>query len=450
MHLIETQPPARFAHFADAQVYLAARAGGEPFDYARDRPATLLTADELGIGAQVRAAIEASRALDQDVDASVQRANAQILRFDRREPGLPPPSQSGPNVKQRTTGPLPRFWIDDANLSRPGASYLIKGLLGARLLSMVYGPPGSGKTFFTTDIAGHIGAGLAWRGRRTAAGLVVYVAAEAGASIEPRFVAWRDRHIGDAHEGRVMVAVVTRGVNLLVQVEVARLLEELRAIAAEAQQPLALVVLDTLSRSIAGGDENAASDITRVVDAADWIRDELGAGVLIVHHGGKDPTRGARGHSALTAACDTVIRVEERVAYVEKVRDGIAGETLPFELEVVHLGIDQDGDPRTTCVVAPSDQAPTPAAPRSTALGKNQEIALATLRTLLTRARKNLQERGDDPATACILISDWRAALEKHGIDRFRYREVSRGLQERGLIRLEPEDPHVYLAEPAA
>jgi hypothetical protein len=45
-----------------------------------------------------------------------------------------------------------------------------------------------------------------------------------------------------------------------------------------------------------------------------------------------------------------------RRATVIKQRDGESGETFAYRLPTVQLGIDDDGDPWTTCVVQPCDK----------------------------------------------------------------------------------------------
>lgn len=352
----------------------------------------------------------------------------------------------------RTDGPaqLPRIWIDDAAFGpNDGPRWLLKGLLGEQDLAVVYGPPGCGKTFFVIDLVGSLAARLEWRGRRRPGpGLYVYVAPEAGRSILRRFIAWRDLRVGEAREERLPLAIVPTGPNLLHANEVEELVHELRKLAAEAGVPLRAVVFDTLSRSMPGGDENSAQDVTRVIAAADRIRHELGATVILIHHSGKDSTKGARGHSALVAAADTVIAVDARVATFEKVRDGVANLAFAFDLEVVELGKDEDGDPVTTCVVVPIEGAAAAAmsGPRLAGLGRNQETGLKVLGRLYARARKTLAERGDDPASACILTAGWKTELEeRHDINRFRFRELAKVLQQRNLIRV--DGPHVYLTE---
>lgn len=307
---------------------------------------------------------------------------------------------------------LPHVWLDDARADLNG-DYIVKGLLERGKFAVIYGPSGDGKTFFTADLAGHIAAGMPWRGRRVRAGLVLYVAAESGASILRRFFAWRAQHIGEAHEGRIPLAILTRGVNLLRAADVLTLISELRAIADKAGMPLALVVFDTLSRSIPGGDENRSEDMTRVIEAADAIRDELGAATAIVHHSGKDAQRGARGHSSLFGAADCVISVVDKVATVEKSRDGMAGEQYPFALDVLELGQDADGDPVTTCIVRPLDHAETRRPAK--ALSGVAKVALQAL----TEA---IAEKGRDMAGSSSIPRGVRAVEIKHWRERFRLR----------------------------
>src|SRR4051812_18886432 len=70
-----------------------------------------------------------------------------------------------------------------------------------------------------------------------------------------------------------------------------------------------MVVIDTLFRALAGGNENACEDMGTVVANADRIRAATGACVLMIHQCGKDAVRGMRGHSSLKAATDSEIEV---------------------------------------------------------------------------------------------------------------------------------------------
>jgi hypothetical protein len=112
------------------------------------------------------------------------------------------------------------------------------------------------------------------------------------------------------------------------------------------------VVVDTLSRAIAGGDENSSIDMGRVVAAADRIRAETGAHFTFVHHTGKDALRGARGHSLLRAATDTEIETTAKLMSVTKQRDLEGGLAVGFQLVDQEIGRDHEGKLAKSAVVA--------------------------------------------------------------------------------------------------
>jgi hypothetical protein len=86
-----------------------------------------------------------------------------------------------------------------------------------------------------------------------------------------------------------------------------------------------------------------------------------GAMVVLVHHSGQDESRGARGWSGLRAAADfemEIIRSDnDRVATVTKMKGGEDGGEYGFKLETVTVGMDDDGDVETTCVVVYTDSS---------------------------------------------------------------------------------------------
>jgi KaiC/GvpD/RAD55 family RecA-like ATPase len=344
---------------------------------------------------------------------------------------------------------FPHVFLDDASEARH-SDYIIKGIVPAASNVLIYGPSGGGKKFFTIDLAAHSACGTPWRGHRVRAGLVVYIAAEAGESIARRFATWRDENLSEAREGRIPLVILTRGANLLNVAEVDDLMTELREISIETGMPLRVVVFDTLSRSIPGGDENSAEDMTRVVQCADRIRDELNASTVFVHHSGKDATKGARGHSALFAAADTVIGVADNVATVEKSRDGESGKTYGFTLRVVDLGADDDGDPMTTCVIEAADALPT--ARRARPLTPAGQVALQALREAIGDHGEVLAATSTIPnGVLAVRIDRWRAQFSirygeeksSEAMDRA-FRRGKEALLKLDSIRL--SSPFVWLA----
>ena len=147
---------------------------------------------------------------------------------------------SGGNGEKPPQPTYPYTWVSDAVLDLD-SRYLLKGLIDQGSFTLIYGPSGSGKSFFTADIAQHIATGQLWRGRKVNQSLVVYVASEAGASILRRFIGWRDNRLGEAVE-RIPLAVLTRGPNLILKQDVEPLIEQLAYMQDEAKLPLGLVV----------------------------------------------------------------------------------------------------------------------------------------------------------------------------------------------------------------
>ena len=136
-------------------------------------------------------------------------------------------------------------------------------------------------------------------GRCVSKGVVLYVAAEGSFGLRQRRRAWMTAHGISETEGDYWL---TRSVNLLDPnwaTALVELAKELRP---------ALVVIDTLARSMVGGDENSGRDMGSLIAGADAIRVATGACVLLIHHTPKSGET-LRGHSSLEGAVDTAIEV---------------------------------------------------------------------------------------------------------------------------------------------
>lgn len=270
----------------------------------------------------------------------------------------PSPSQE-PRVPSRRS-PLPRLRYGQIAPSLDATDF-VQGLLNEQSSIVVYGESNSGKTFWTTDLALHVAAGKEWNGRRVEQGGVIYCVLEGGFGFRNRVHAWRQHH---REEEEIPFIAIPAGLNLLdPEADTPRLIEAINAAAEDFAGPVKLVIIDTLSRALAGGNENAPDDMGALVTNMDAIRAATGAAVLFVHHSGKDAARGARGHSLLRAAIDTEIEVtvsgdETRKAEVVKQRELPKGQAFGFRLEVIELGRNRHAEPVTSCIVHPAD-APT-------------------------------------------------------------------------------------------
>lgn len=296
-------------------------------------------------------------------------------------------------------------WAADLKpcLERP---YLVKGWLDQSALSVLYGPSNSGKSFLALDLAHHIAKGRQWGNRRVRKGRVLYVAAEGGGAFANRVAA-----LDDPEFFVLPVPITLTGRDSAA----GPLTEVLQHLAAVGGGSFDLIVIDTMARVMGGLDENAAPDIADLVRNLDLIRRVTGAHVMLVHHTGKDTGRGARGHSSLRAAIDTEIElsrdeVGQITAEVTKQRDGPTGYRFCYRLRQVELGLDQDGDPVTTCLVDPAEPAEAGRVGASEAARK----ALSLLIRLIEE-RGEVHRKPQYPGHPAVTFELWREACMAEG-----------------------------------
>jgi len=201
---------------------------------------------------------------------------------------------------------------------------------------VIFGPPSSGKSFVTLDMTLSIDTGIAWHGHKVKQKPVLYLAAEGQAGVLKRIVAWKKYHgVQEIPTFSLlpMPCIIDNDTQL----------RELLAMIRGLPQMPGVIVLDTLARSMQG-DENSTADMGRMVNAATHISDDTNAQIAIVHHTGKDETKGPRGAIALTGATDTmfkVVRTKEPKQYLlicERQKDDEPFEPMIFDFEVVDTG----------------------------------------------------------------------------------------------------------------
>jgi hypothetical protein len=236
------------------------------------------------------------------------------------------------------------------------ANYLIKGWLGCGQMSVMYGPSNVGKSFAALDMAWHVASGEMWHGFRVSGGPVLYLATEGGSSFHNRLTALAQKY----ERTDVPLYIRPSPVDLLrPNADLAEIIALVAEIKEASGQECVQIVVDTVSRAMAGGNENGPEDMTAFISNVDAMRADTGAHCMLVHHSGKDVAAGARGHSSLRAATDTEIEMELsredglRFARATKQRDMETGAEFAFKLDVITLGVDQDGDDVTTCVIEP-------------------------------------------------------------------------------------------------
>ena len=276
--------------------------------------------------------------------------------------------------------PEPRFkLLGSADLhALPPLSWRVRGVLPAHGLAALYGPSASGKSFLALDMAAAIAEGSRWFDCRVESAPVVYAALEGEAGFKLRVDAWeqcKGRKLPDR------LRMVLQTFKLTAPQDVADLAAVIPA--------GAVVFLDTLNRAAPTADENSSKDMGEILEAAKHLQSLTGGIVVLVHHTGKDSSKGLRGHSSLFAAMDACVEVsrdgDRREWKVAKAKDGADGKTQPFLLEVVNLGTDSEGEPVTSCVVC-ADDSPQNATRSKLPKGGNQKVVLDALGEMLRKS----------------------------------------------------------------
>jgi hypothetical protein len=215
----------------------------------------------------------------------------------------------------------------------PPLAWRVRGVLPAVGLAGLYGPSASGKSFLALDMAAAIAEGRRWFDCRVEAAPVVYAALKGEGGFRLRVAAW------EAHTGHALpdsLAMVLQSFKLTEPQDVA----DLAAVVPAG----AVVFLDTLNRAAPTADENSSKDMGEILDAAKRLQRLINGLVVLVHHTGKDATKGLRGHSSLFAALDAAVEVsrdgERREWKVAKSKDGQDGDAHPFKLQIETLGTD--------------------------------------------------------------------------------------------------------------
>lgn len=339
---------------------------------------------------------------------------------------------------ERPQAPPLRFkLLSGADLSNaPPMRWMVRGVLPLEGLAALFGASGSGKSFLMLDIAAAVAGGDdEWFARRVTQCPVAYVCLEGEAGMGKRVKAW------SLHHNKPLPAAlrfITQPFNLLSD-DVPELAKAVLAGGAGG-----LVILDTLNRAAPGADENSSVDMGNLIAASKRLQSLTGGLVLLVHHTGKDTTKGLRGHSSLYAALDGAIEVTHtdtrRAWSVAKSKDDVTGDAHPFKLVIVPVGTDDDGEEVTSCVAVLDESAEAIKQAKRPTLRSNQKIANEAIGDAL-RKSQHVGKEGAPAGRPCIQYADAVAIVAeripadaKHKTSRAKV--AITGLVERGFLAI--------------
>lgn len=330
----------------------------------------------------------------------LERVVEQITADEEPEPPVAPkPAPLEPKAKE------PRIRLVRADeLRRVQVPWLVNKLIPANGLAVMYGKPGTYKSFVAIYLSAHVAAGLpTLSGRTTQQGDVVYIAAEGRGGLHQRWAALRSRY---EIPNETPLYFVEASLDLRESNQ--DFLDLVAAIQQRSAVPR-LIVIDTLARTFGGGDENDASEMSQFIGTIGALQDQFGCAVMAIHHSGKDESRGMRGSSALLGAADVVLflsrdmEAEGGNIFVQKMKDGEDGISEQFSATP---WTDPDDPEVTSLIIEPG----APEKPQITGSNSKQNVFEALRREIASNGKLV-----EDPSVAGwdvygISVSEWQDA----------------------------------------
>lgn len=326
--------------------------------------------------------------------------------------------------------------------------WLIWGILEMDTLALIFGDPACGKSFMAIDMCCSIATGTPFCEKSVSQRPVIYIAGEGQNGLSRRFTAWSISRRVEIDKAPIYVSMVPAQLcdpNFSAQVIAAV------NVVAEESGPPGLIVIDTVARNFGPGDENSTKEMGMFIQAADALKAQHKAAVLLVHHSGQADKHRARGNSALKGALDAeyrIIKDENETMYFEatKMKDAELPEEMAFKLCDVEIMTDSRGDlVKSAALMHISGVKRRKASGNRKLKGKWQQKALKILRDIYSDQNETVGSGGYDSKNVLVLIDDWKERIRQEGCPDKQIWRVLKQLEEHGAIKI--KNPHVYLTD---
>ena len=316
----------------------------------------------------------------------------------------------------------PYLSINVVELLEPGLApeYVVDQLIPEGAVVGLVAPPEAGKSLLMQEMGLCVALGIPFHGRPTKRGLVMYLAGEGQSGLDARFQALHSRYEREMCEKVIPMQFGTAQAQLLDPIETLRVQSTIYAAEEEHDLQLSLLIVDTLSRFIAPGDESKAQDMGAYLNAIDTLRGS--AAVVSLHHPGHgDATRG-RGSSSFKAGLDAEFSIANADGIItvscQKMKDGPKPQPFSFKIETAPTKmVRQDGTPLTSVLLHATDTVLI----RKKPTGKHQKALLAHLESIKEGPRVWQEE-------------ELRELGRGIGMNRFQARDAVLGLRQLGYF----------------
>lgn len=307
----------------------------------------------------------------------------------------PPPDAQGVEAMQIGFKDF-RTLIDSAI----NVKWLIKKHLEQNTVGMLFGDPGTYKSFILIDMALCIASGRAWHGNAVTQGPAVIIAGEGYAGLGKRVHAWAIHHdIPDKQNFDFHIS--EKRVDFLDIESVAALKQELNTLLKD-KRP-AFIGIDTLATNFGNGDENTAKDMGLFIRNVQDLVNTYECCALINHHTGHQFKQRARGSSSSKGALVCEYRADKILKTVvltcTKMKDAEEAKPIAFDAVKIDLPrVDEDGVPQSSLILEGNDDATRIAtADPKTKLGGNQKKMVQVFVECMLEVNTNLAAQEKPP-----------------------------------------------------
>jgi hypothetical protein len=224
----------------------------------------------------------------------------------------------------------------------PDPKWQIAGLVIEEAFGIVYGAPGSFKSFIALDIGLSLAVGVSdwWNRKIEGKGAVIYIASEGHANLKFRIRAWEQKNRVLTDDSPFFL--IRQSINFMKTDDVGKLIATVQSVVQKTQIKVAAVFVDTVSRVLPGAEENLQKDMTLFVAACDAVRQRFKTTVIGIHHTNRNGT--IRGSTVFPGAVDFLVEVNReegaKQGYIKaiKIKDAEDGWEQPFAVAEVECG----------------------------------------------------------------------------------------------------------------
>ena len=304
--------------------------------------------------------------------------------------------------------------------------WLVDSIIPKRSFVALYAPPASYKSFISLDLAEAIATGRDWMGYRIPKkGAVLYICGEGHGGMGARVKACK---IQNKSPDGANLYIIRAQLNLRSSPEdFAELLDAINDLISEIDEPLEIIILDTLMRMSGGGfNENSSEDMGAFITQAGKLQEIFECALMVIHHSGKDVTKGLRGHSSLLGAVDTELEIQRQdsvinsadasvignaILTVSKQKDGADSIQIGIEIVLVEIGTSDLGFETLTSLAIRQNQdiasSTQKGSKNNAGSGGNQRLEMDSLMKVI-KAKGSYREV-DGTSRYGVALDDWRA-----------------------------------------